>query len=89
MATSFRFPPEKMNRLELLSKRLGKSKAQVVLQAIDKLYEEELEVSKRSLWDQVQEGGFEPANLDWGDLSTNKQRQKQVIREKLSKKNNR
>jgi predicted DNA-binding protein len=87
MATSFRFPPEKMSRLELLAKRLGKSKAQVVLQAIDKLYESELQVSKRSLLDQLQEGGFEPTDADWGDLSSNKQRQRQVIREKLSKKN--
>ena len=87
MATSFRFSAEEMKRLEYLSKKTGKSKAQIVKQAIDSLYEREIQKAKRSLLDCLTEGGFQPTDLDWGDLSTNKDLQRQIIRERLAKKN--
>jgi hypothetical protein len=90
MATSFRLPPEQMTRLTLLAKTMGTSKAQVVKQAIDRLYEEQSRRSKRSLLDRLLEGGFEPLAINVPqDLSSNEEKQRRIIREKLAKKNRR
>lgn len=86
MATSFRIPPDKMARLELLAKRLHKSKAQVVMQAIDKYYELEMSRSEKSLADVALELGFTPISGDLGDLAADEERQRKIISEKLSRK---
>lgn len=89
MATSFRLPPEQMKRLNFLAAKLGESKAQIVKQALDKFYEEHMRKSKRSVLDKLLEGGFKPLSLDLGDLSRNEEKQRQAIRERLSKKHRR
>ena len=86
MATSFRLPAEHMGRLNYLAKRLGKSKAQVVRQAIEQYYDEHMQKSQRSALDNLLEGGFQPIPIDLGDLADNEVKQRQVIRAKLTKK---
>ena len=89
MATSFRLPPEQMKRLNYLAAKLGESKAQVVKEALDRFYEEHVNKSKDSVLDRLKEGGFESLSLDLGDLASNEKKQRQVIREKLKKRNRR
>ena len=86
MATSFRLPEEHMRRLKSLAKRLGVSKAQVVKQAIDKYYEEQIEKSTRSALDRLIESGFEPVNEELPFSAADEVAQREIIREKLSKK---
>jgi predicted DNA-binding protein len=86
MATSFRLPAEHLRRLEYLANRLGKSKAQVVKEAIDLLYERHCQSSKRSALDRLIEGGFQPAAIDLGFDAADKAAQRKVIRAKIAPK---
>ncbi|HEY9789409.1 MAG TPA: ribbon-helix-helix protein, CopG family [Candidatus Obscuribacterales bacterium] len=86
MATSFRLPPEDMSKLEQLAKSMGKSKAKVVRQAIEKLYDEQMSRSKHSVLDRLLDGDFHPQPMDLGNLSGDEARQRQVIRDRLKKK---
>jgi predicted DNA-binding protein len=86
MATSFRLSSEHMKRLEYLSNRLGKSKAQVVKEAIDKLYDEHSQRSKRSALDRLLEGGFQPLTVKLDFEARDVAAQRRVIRAKISEK---
>ena len=86
MATSFRLPLEQMNRLDYLARRKSTSKAQIVKEAIDRLYEQELQKSDGSALDLLIEGGFEPSDLDFMVLASDKEEQRRIIRERLAKK---
>jgi predicted transcriptional regulator len=86
MASSFRIPPEQLKKLEHLASVLQISKVQVVKDAIDMLYESKMKDVKKSKWDALVEGGFEPIEMDYGfDLSDADARRK-AIHERLSKK---
>src|ERR1700733_11063487 len=86
MAASFRLPLEQMNRLDYLARRKSTSKAQIVKEAIDRLYEQELQKSDGSALDLLIEGGFEPSDLDFMVLASDKEEQRRIIRERLAKK---
>jgi hypothetical protein len=87
MPTSFRLPDEHIKRLTYLAERLGTSRAQVVKEAINMLYEEHIRKSGRTALDRLLDSGFEPLDIDLNNITTDKNRQRQVIRERLSKKN--
>lgn len=89
MATSFRLPQKQLTRLEQLAKLLGTSKAQVVNQAIDKLYEEYMGATAKSAWDVLLEGGFKPVEADLGFNAADEAAQRQVISERVNKKHRR
>jgi len=76
-----------MKRLEYLATRLNTSKAQVIKQAIDKLYEEESKRSKKSALDILSENNFEPLEIEPLVNAHDEEAQRNLIREKLSKKN--
>ncbi|MBX9573859.1 MAG: ribbon-helix-helix domain-containing protein [Candidatus Obscuribacterales bacterium] len=89
MATSFRIPPDQMKKLEQLANALEISKAQVVKDAIDMLYESKMKQSKKSKWDALVEGGFEPISMDLGFEASDIDAQRRIIHERVSKKHNR
>lgn len=86
MATSFRFTPDETKKLEYLARRLGKPKAQVVKQALNMFYEQETKHPKRSTWDRLIEGGFEPIEVDLGFDCADVDKQRQIIHERITKK---
>ncbi len=86
MATSFRLSSEHMKRLEFLATRLGLSKAQVVKESIDKLYEEEIKRSKRTMLDRLSECEFEPIDARLEFDASDEEAQRKIMREKVSKK---
>lgn len=89
MATSFRLPEEQMRRLDSLAQQLGVSKAQVVIQAIDKYFEDQIGKSKRSALDRLIESGFQPMSAELDFSADDLDAQRKTIRAKITKKKRR
>lgn len=88
MVSSFRLNDKEEKLLSLLSRRTGKSRSEIVRQAIRNYYLQVNKESQRSSYDRLMESGFTPLDSGIGDLSTNKVKQRKIILERL-KKNNR
>jgi len=87
MATSFRLNPEHIQKLQYLADRLGKSKAQVVKEAIEMFYDQQAQRSKRSALDLLTDSDFTALDERLECDAADEDGQRRIIRAKISKKN--
>ena len=85
MVSSFRLSDNEERLLDLLSRRTGRSRSEIVRQAIQMYYKKLAEENSRSSYDRLVESGFEALSSGIGDLSYNKEKQRKIILERLKK----
>ena len=88
MVSSFRLNDEDEKLLNRIAKKTGKSRSQLVREAIQTYCSGLTTQTKRSLYDRLIESGFKPAKSKYTDLSANKDLQRKLIGEKVSKNSN-
>jgi len=87
MVSSFRLSNKEEQILQLLSKRTGKSRSDIVRAAIQNYYASLSSSQNKSSYDRLMDSGFKPISSGVGDLSHNKEKQRKIILERLKKDN--
>ena len=72
--------------MNYLSSCLGKSKAQVLREAVEKLYAQQTQQSTRTVLDRLMEARFKPLNAPLGFNAGDKAARQKLINAKVSKK---
>jgi metal-responsive CopG/Arc/MetJ family transcriptional regulator len=86
MVSSFRLTDKEEKLLTTLARRTGQSRSELVRKAIEEYGAKLIAQGGRSSLDRLMESGFEPiASGGDTDLSTNKEKQRKIILEKLTK----
>lgn len=85
MVSSFRLSQSDERLLELAAKRSGKSRSQIVREAVQMYCKTLAAQPKRSLYDRLLESDFQPVDGLYPNLSSDKKLQRRLIGESFRK----
>ena len=89
MVTSLRLPQELDLLLDAVSKQMGQTRSEVIRAAIEKYCREVTSESTYSMYDRLMQAGFRPgkSNSKDRDLASNKEKQRKIISERITRNN--
>ncbi len=87
MVSSFRLTTNEERLLQLAASRTGKSRSEIVRKAVQTYCRQLLDSEGQTPYERLMASGFKPVDLGETDLSYNKEKQRRLIHERLSKSN--